>query len=178
VQPAVRTNQQRHIGGIAASVRQSYLEDLLRIPEKVVHLTHLSANKENVRAAFCELRTFRCVCSSNQVEMVMSGELWADYRRTWQEFSRKLNEMQEFADSGLNARALALLPEVKNARLEHNAARDRLAEYLAAQKTVTADREQEIRNTARLIWEFSGQPQNTAEQDWRRAEELVSAATA
>src|SRR3954452_14302285 len=101
----------------------------------------------------------------------MSGELWAEYRRTWQEFSRKLREMQELADSGQKSRALALVPEVKAARLSHNAARDRLAEYLAAQKMGAANRENYIRNTARLIWEFSGQPQNTAERDWLRAEE-------
>src|SRR5437763_14675134 len=101
----------------------------------------------------------------------MSGELWTEYRRTWQEFSRKLYEMQGLADSGQNERALALLAEVKEVRLRHNAARDRLAHFLAAEKLAAADREQYIRNTARLIWEFSGQPENTAERDWLRAEE-------
>jgi hypothetical protein len=108
----------------------------------------------------------------------MSGELWAEYRRTWQEFSRKMHEMQDLADSGQNSRELEMLREVRKARFEHNAARDRLADYLAAQKLATADREHYIRNTARLIWEFSGQPQNTAERDWHRAEELVATASA
>jgi hypothetical protein len=108
----------------------------------------------------------------------MNRELWSDYRRTWQIFSRKLSEMQELADSGQSVGAAELLPEVNQARLEHNAARDRLADYLAARKIAGSDREHYIRNTAHLIWEFSGQPQNTAERDWRRAEELVSAASA
>jgi hypothetical protein len=86
--------------------------------------------------------------------------------------------MQELADAGQTAGALALLPEVNKARLKHNAARDRLAEYLTPEKIATADREHYIRNTARLIWEFSGQPPNTAERDWHRAEELVGTVSA
>jgi hypothetical protein len=109
--------------------------------------------------------------------MLMNGELWADYRRTWENFSRKLHEMQELVDAGQDA-ALALVA-VEGARQKHNAARDRLAKYLVCRKTAappTADHR--IRKTARLIWEFSGKPHNTAEADWHRAEELVRAACA
>jgi hypothetical protein len=109
----------------------------------------------------------------------MSGELWADYRRTWENFSRKLYEMQELADAGRNREATVALVAVKAARLEHNAARDRLAKDLVARKLATpTSADQRIRKTARLIWEFSGKPQNTAEADWHRAEELVRAGSA
>jgi dihydroorotase-like cyclic amidohydrolase len=131
-----------------------------------------------------------------------------EYRRTWKNFSSKLYEMQELTDSGQSGAAAAVLVSVRAARLEHNAARDRLAKYLAARKVIVAetaadkrisgaqnaegqnepqrnkqdrdkqDEEQRIRRTARLIWEFSGKPQNTAESDWRHAEELVRAASA
>jgi hypothetical protein len=109
----------------------------------------------------------------------MSGELWVDYRRTWETFSRKLHEMQELTEAGQNRAASVALVAVEAARLEHDAARDRLVKYLVTRKmaaTTTADHR--IRKTARLIWEFSGKPQNTAERDWHRAEELVRAASA
>ena len=112
----------------------------------------------------------------------MNRELFVEYRRTWKEFSRKLNEVQEMADSGITGpEADRKLEEVKLARLAHNGARDRLARSLAAAKSdlnPQTDREQRIRRTARLIWEFSGKPQNTAESDWQRAEQLVQTASA
>lgn len=119
----------------------------------------------------------------------MSGELWADYRRTWENFSRKLREMQELADSGTSAAETlnTKLAEVELARLRHNESRDRLAKYLVSQKMQSTEmrngsgareKERNIRITARLIWEFSGKPQNSAESDWLKAEKLVHKASA
>jgi hypothetical protein len=47
-----------------------------------------------------------------------------------------------------------------------------------SERDALSSREQSIRRTAKLIWEFSGKPDNSAESDWLRAERLVKAATA
>jgi len=76
--------------------------------------------------------------------MDVNRELWDEYRRTWEAFTTTLDE---------------------EARAAHNAARDRLAEHLTS-------REHRVRNTAKMIWEFSGRPEGTAESDWYRAEKV------
>jgi hypothetical protein len=114
--------------------------------------------------------------------MSMNRELWLEYRKTSKEFARKLKEVQELADSGKTGEeADRSLAELKHARLAHNTARDRLAQHLSALKleqNPQGAREQRVRRTARLIWEFSGKPQNSAESDWNRAEQLASSASA
>ena len=108
--------------------------------------------------------------------MSTKRELWTEYRGTWEIFSRNLYKLQELTDSGEGELAAAAMTEVKQARAEHNAARDRLAKHLAGE---TADvPELTIRRTARLLWEFSGKSEDTAASDWHRAEELVRSASA
>jgi hypothetical protein len=108
--------------------------------------------------------------------MSMKRELWLEYRKTSKEFSRALQELRQMADSGQTGPAVDLkLEEVKQTRLAHTTARDRLAQYLSAGRR--ASEEQRIRQTARLIWEFSGKPPNSAESDWHRAEQLVRTAS-
>lgn len=109
------------------------------------------------------------------------------YRATFQEYSRKLDALQTLmsaspADSG---RIDAALLEVEQARIAHNAARDRLAKELvrpplpsATGNSATGNKEHRIRETARLLWEMAGRPDGTAEHDWRRAEQLVRRAAA
>ena len=106
----------------------------------------------------------------------MKRELWLEYRKTSKEFACALHELQQMADSGQTGIAVdSKLQEVKQARLAHTAARDRLARYLSAGGR--SSEEQRIRQTARLIWEFSGKPRDSAESDWRRAEQLVRTAS-
>lgn len=110
-------------------------------------------------------------------------QLWIEYRTTWQSFAQKLDLLQELAESGDRGAAAAAFIEVEKSRLRYNAARDRLADHLAG-RIANSDaarthpwppvpEEHRVRETARLLWEFSGKPEHTAESDWHRAEELV-----
>lgn len=69
-----------------------------------------------------------------------------------------------------------LLLAVETARLNYNAARDRLAAAMlgvdvASLPSVAED--YRVRETAQLLWELAGKPQGTAEFDWLRAERIV-----
>jgi hypothetical protein len=114
--------------------------------------------------------------------MQIDSALRNAYRSTFQEYARKIEALQSLVNSGTAAAArmdVALL-EVEQARIAHNAARDRLAKELVPPPlpAATGNEEQHIRQTARLLWELAGRPDGTAEHDWRRAEQLVHAATA
>lgn len=88
--------------------------------------------------------------------------MWEEYRRTWKIFASRLGELQQCEDPVEKERLSAA---VEVARAEHNVARQELAEHLTS-------RERRVRNTARLIWEFSGRPEGTAEADWAKAEKV------
>src|SRR5437016_4554206 len=118
--------------------------------------------------------------------MAADRELWNDYRVSWEEFARELDELQRLVEIGERDRIESALLRVEKTRLAHNHARDRLASRLAG-NIVAADGENSagtlpdedrVRKTARLLWEFSGKPQGTAEQDWFRAERLVRSTAA
>jgi hypothetical protein len=115
--------------------------------------------------------------------MVANEKLWQEYRATWDAFARELTELQRLVDAGeRNGVDMAILT-VEMARLAHNAARDRLAAHLAGKNAAIdalpqVPEESRVRRTARLIWEFSGKPQGTAEKDWLRAERALRSAAA
>jgi multidrug resistance efflux pump len=101
------------------------------------------------------------------------------YRATFQEYAAKLNTLQGLIDRGATGtdEFQAALEAVETARAAHSHARDCLAKELMRRTTsVATGPEQQIRKTARLIWEFAGRPEGTAERDWQRAEKLVRAA--
>jgi len=117
--------------------------------------------------------------------MKENRQLWVDYRATWQDFAKKLDRLQILVESGRREAAATAFLEVEEARLRHNAARDKLARALdrtigiADQTAATSGAvaaEHRIRDTARRIWEFAGRPENSAESDWRRAENLFRSA--
>ena len=116
--------------------------------------------------------------------MGANQELRQRYRATWEAFSRKLDAYQSCIESGNAARAEAALLEVERARMEHNAARDRLAQSLTRTvaaidlKSIAVPEQRRVRETARLLWELAGKPAGTADSDWHRAEHLVRAASA
>jgi hypothetical protein len=103
-----------------------------------------------------------------------NGALRTAYRTTFREYSIKLEALQQLIGSGAPESGwleVALL-EVEQARLAHNGARDRLARELV-QPSVPPHApvdEQDIRKTARLLWELAGRPEGTAECDWNRAD--------
>ena len=101
------------------------------------------------------------------------------YRVTFQDYADRLNRLQRLIDCGNTGTRefQAALDAVEAARAAHSQARDCLARELIHQtKSAAAGDEQQIRKTARLIWEFAGRPEGTAERDWHRAEKLVRTA--
>lgn len=73
---------------------------------------------------------------------------------------------------------------MEEAILEYRRCRDRLARFLAgslsAQRPLAAQERpsaEEVRELAYRLWEQAGRPSGTAEQDWRRAEELLQQAS-
>jgi hypothetical protein len=111
-------------------------------------------------------------------------ELWNAYRVTWEAFSRKLDELQSFVEAGDRVRAEEALLAVEQARVAHNAARDRVAALLSKEITamdaaaLSAEKQRRVRQTAHLLWEIAGKPAGTAESDWHKAERLVMTASA
>jgi len=93
------------------------------------------------------------------------------YRATFGEYARELDALQRLMDSVRPnlGEIEAAMQAVESARRAHSAARDRLAEELAAAKPG----EDRIRETAQLLWELAGRPEGTAEFDWLRAEQLI-----
>jgi hypothetical protein len=107
--------------------------------------------------------------------------LQSAYRVTFQEYADRLNQLQRLIDCGKTGTAdfQTALDAVDAARAAHNHARDCLAkDLMRLTKSAAAGDEQQIRRTARLIWEFAGRPDGTAERDWHKAEKLVRAAAA
>lgn len=111
-------------------------------------------------------------------------ELQRRYRATWDVFSRKLDAYQSCVESGNGTAVESALLEVEKARMEHNAARDRLAQHLSGEvaaidlRSISVPEQRRVRETARLLWELAGKPMGTADSDWHRAEYLVRAASA
>lgn len=113
--------------------------------------------------------------------MATKRALWNEYRATWDAFSRDLDRLQACAESGDRVLIENALVAVEESKSAHNAARDRLAEYLTgvanAPDETLRNQEEQIREKARLVWEVSGRPQNSAEADWLLAERLVRSAS-
>jgi hypothetical protein len=110
-----------------------------------------------------------------------SKSLQTAYRVTFQDYAAKLNALQRIIDRGATGAGefQAAFDAVEAARAAHSRARDCLArEFMRQTRSAESVDEQQIRKTARLIWEFAGRPEGTAERDWRRAESLVRTAVA
>jgi len=111
-------------------------------------------------------------------------ELREAYRSTWLEWARRTDELQQTIDHGNpdQTRLEGLLLAVERSRAAHNEARDRLAQVVghlpAAPDAIEPTGDGRVRTTARLLWDLSGRPANTAESDWKRAEALVRTAVA
>ena len=99
------------------------------------------------------------------------------YRKTFGEYACKLDALQRLMDSAGpgNGGIETAMREVESARQAHSAARDRLAQALAASKRNFPPGEDRTRETAQMLWELAGRPQGTAEFDWQRAEQLIRA---
>lgn len=116
--------------------------------------------------------------------MVMTNVQEA-YECAFMEFSKRVREVQRLASQPCaDPRAMdAAILELERARLLYDRCRDLMAEELLPASSrhkirhtapdsgeVFAER---VRGVAELLWEAAGRPEGTADQDWRRAEEIV-----
>ena len=115
--------------------------------------------------------------------MMMSRQIEAEYRDTFEEFSRKAQHVQLLAalqNTDGKAFEVALL-ELERAHLAYNQARDAFLQSLLPESARMPasddhDRTGDVPVLAELIWESAGRPEGTALEDWRRAEEIVKCA--
>jgi Protein of unknown function (DUF2934) len=115
----------------------------------------------------------------------MSREVEAEYRDTFEDFSRKAQTVQFLtALRSTDGKAFEnALIELERAHVAYNHARDRFLRFLLPESTEIPapddhDRTADVPAIAELIWEGAGRPQGTAREDWRRAEAIVKCALA
>ena len=77
----------------------------------------------------------------------------------------------------------AALVEVEKTRMVYDRCRDALAQQLLQSSSQRVSRDssaeahaEHVRDIAGLLWESAGRPDGTADEDWRRAEEIVKRA--
>jgi Protein of unknown function (DUF2934) len=117
--------------------------------------------------------------------MTRSRQVEAEYRDTFEDFSKKAQHVQLLAaqqNTDGKGFEVALL-ELERAHLAYNQARDMFLKSLlpaSAQIPASADldRTGDVPVIAELIWESAGRPDGTALEDWRRAEAIVKCAVA
>ena len=107
-------------------------------------------------------------------------DVWQAYREAFDDFAQKVRQVQLLAaHPGVEQQAIdkALL-ELETAHALYNATRDILAEQFlpspAAGQDTPHDHVHNVKHLAALRWEMSGRPEGTADDDWYRAEEIVS----
>ena len=121
--------------------------------------------------------------SRAQVETLTKMEAWRAYQRAFHEFSERVRNLQALTTDPHPDRAsieVALL-EVEKSRLVYDLCRDRMARYFmpSSRRSFMPSRDareatkERVRNIAEMLWESAGRPEGTAEEDWRRAEEIV-----
>lgn len=116
-------------------------------------------------------------------------ESWREYRMAFQEFSRVARKVQLLTKQQNPDRAAidAALLELERVRVAYNRRRDLLARELLASSAFvdesalgvsSVDPTARVKQIAELLWEFSGRPDGSADEDWHRAEEIVRQASA
>lgn len=112
------------------------------------------------------------------------------YERAFQEFSDRVRDLQclTLHPSPDAAAINVALQELEKAHWVYDRCRDALAvELLPASMRGTFRRmepnsaeayEDRVRAVARLLWESVGRPEDTADDDWHRAEQIVRRAAA
>jgi hypothetical protein len=115
----------------------------------------------------------------------LSGEqlLWQAYRDAFLQFEREAKRLAEIkARRSDAAEAEQALSRVEQARLAYNEVRDTLAASLMPEKfsrafwAIPASSRQDqarVKSIAELLWEMAGKPQDSALDDWYRAERVV-----
>jgi hypothetical protein len=110
------------------------------------------------------------------------------YRRAFEDYSQKVQQVQRLTIQPNPDRAAieeAVLA-MEKARLFYSECRDALARQLllssrkdplTPRSDTSSANSQRVRGIAELLWEASGRPEGTADEDWYRAEEILRRAT-
>ena len=121
--------------------------------------------------------------AANSKSLAKTDLQWI-YRRAFEDFSQKAQQLQRLTVQPNPDRAAieeAVLA-MERARLFYSECRDALArqllsasrkDSLAAKSDLPAVHPQRVRGIAELLWEVSGRPEGTADDDWYRAEEIL-----
>jgi len=108
------------------------------------------------------------------------------YRQAFDEFAKKAQQVQALTAEPYvdQAKLEAALLELERAHVQYDLCRDQWVQYLLPNLTLRPAHDIEqahedcIRAIAELLWENSGRPEGTADEDWRKAEEIVKQAAA
>lgn len=112
------------------------------------------------------------------------------YQSAFEEFSRRVRDVQHLTSHPNPDQAAidSALLNLERARVVYDRCRDALAEellppsardkFLRAPSGPSDVRAERVRGVAALLWEAAGRPEGTADEDWRRAEEIVRQAPA
>jgi len=107
------------------------------------------------------------------------AEAWRAYERAFHEFSARVTHLQTLTtDPNPNRSKIeAALVDVEKARRTYDQHRDALAQFLMPSSKhnlrVAECTVERVKNIAELLWDSAGRPDGTADDDWRRAEEIV-----
>jgi len=107
-----------------------------------------------------------------------------EYRKAFQDFAAKVERVQTLSSqSHVDPKVVeAALLELERAHVHYDVSRDRWAQFFLPSENrgplSEHSHEDCIPTIAKLLWESAGCPEGTAEQDWRKAEEIVKQAAA
>jgi hypothetical protein len=122
-------------------------------------------------------------------ERARKAQAWAAYRDAFQNFSGKVRFIQDMtATQNLDRSTVdAAMLELEKAYTAYSERRNTLAYFLlpsTARDLVrvpapdSASYKSHVRRVAELLWEVSGRPLGTANDDWYRAEEILRSVAA
>jgi hypothetical protein len=118
--------------------------------------------------------------------MSMDGKRDAEqaYRHAFEEFAKKVQHAQELTTqphADPQAVETALL-ELERAHVHYDICRDQWLKHLLPEPSRGRDVEHAhdacVRIIAELLWQSAGRPDGRADEDWRKAEEIVKQAAA
>jgi hypothetical protein len=108
-----------------------------------------------------------------------------EYRKAFDEFSAQVQRVQTLtAQKHVDPKIIeAALLDLERAHVNYDICRDRWVQHFLPDTAKAASElehshEDCIRTIAGLLWESAGRPEGTADQDWRKAEEIVKQAAA
>ena len=126
--------------------------------------------------------------SGAQVQIISKAEACRAYESAFHRFSEQVRRLQILtSDPHPNRVAIeAALVDVEKARVLYDCSRDEMARVLlpisrgveVPCKDTPEALNERVRGIAEILWESSGRPEGTADEDWRVAEQIVKQAAA